>query len=284
MIYLNRTTYFFMIICTKGGVEVDESTIKKIEENICEMMDRIIERRVVLEPFNETEVMNNNPFGYRLVPIEIWKGAKFERSFVTSLGQKTFEQLAKIIAEGSGASAENQYAQDITINTWRKEKTDEILAFHRQNLRIPNWEEEINEILSLQNNRYEDLHVVFDLYIQRINGQKEFYSMKTVKPNLDQTEVAKRSMLYMQSYDEDCEVYFALPYNPAGEGNHYRTAHTIPYRIFNMDRDDCVLIGADFWNKVGDNENTYNELLKIFDNIGKIYSNIIRKNYLGLNI
>lgn len=246
------------------------------------MMDKIIERRVITEPFDETEIEKKNPFGYLLVPIEIWKGSKFERSFVTSLGQKTFEQLAKAIAKGSGAIAENQYRECITINTWRKEKIDEILAAQRQSLREPNWEEEVSEILSLMNNRYEDIHVVFDLYIKRPDNKEEFYSMKTVKPNLDQTEVAKRDMLYMKSAKENCEVYFALPYNPAGENGNYKDIHSIPYRLFDMDEDECVLIGSDFWNKVGNDENTYSQLLDIFKELGSKYSEIIKKDYLGL--
>ena len=91
-------------------------TRRKIEEHLRKVMKRIVEKRTVQEPFNEEEIKNKNPFGYRLVPIEVWKGSKFERSFVTSLGQGIFEQIAKIIAEGSGAMAENQYAKTIRLN------------------------------------------------------------------------------------------------------------------------------------------------------------------------
>lgn len=248
---------------------MNQETITKIEETISSMMERIIRKRIVTEPFREEDIEKNNPFGYRLVPIEVWKGSKFERSFVTSLGQKSFEQLAKIIAEGTGAVSKNQYVQEITINTWRKEKVDEILSLQRKSQRTPNWAAEVSEILSLQNNKYEDIQIRFDLYIQRPNGKEEFYSMKTVKPNLDQTEIAKRDMLYTKSCKENCDVYFALPFNPAGEGGDYRKIHSLPYQIFDMDNDEAVLIGADFWNKVGDNQNTYNQLLEIFERVGK---------------
>ena len=60
-----------------------------------------------------------------------------------------------------------------------------------------------------------------------------------------------------------CEVYFALPFNPAGEGQDYRKIHSIPYSIFDMSSEP-VLIGAAFWNKVGQDNNTYNQLLEIF--------------------
>jgi len=261
---------------------MNNETIRKIEKVLCDMMEKILKKRIITEPFIEEDIEKANPFGYRLVPIEIWKGSKFERSFVTSLGQKAFEQLAKIIAEGTGAIAENQHVEEITINTWRKEKTDEILSLQRKSEKKPNWAAEVDEILALKNNKYEDLHVIFDLYIKRKNGKEEFYSIKTVKPNLDQTERAKRDMLYTKSCKEECEVYLALPFNPAGEGGNYREIHSIPYRLFEMDQDECVLIGSEFWNKVGEDENTYTQLLDVFERVGKKYSRKIKEDYLGL--
>jgi hypothetical protein len=234
------------------------------------------------EPFGEDQVMLANPFGYRLVPMEVWKGAKFERSFVTTLGQGIFEQLAKIIAEGSGATASNQHDETLRINTWRLEKIDEILKGNRENRRSPDWEAELAEILTLNNERYEEVTVKSDLYVLRPNGKKEFYSFKTVKPNLDQTERAKRDMLRLMAGNPEQEAYFALPFNPAGEGNPYRSAFSIPYKILNLDDTQCVLIGAALWNNIGDDENTFTELLDIFEQVGNEFTPIIRRDYFGL--
>lgn len=261
---------------------MNNETKESVETLLSGMMERIIKKRTITEPFNEEDIAKDNPFGYRLVPIEIWKGAKFERSFVTSLGQGVFEQLAKIIAEGTGAFAENQHNEEITINTWRKEKIDEILSLQRKSERSPDWDAEVSEIMSLNNNRYEDLRVRFDLYVRRTDGMEEFYSIKTVKPNLDQTEIAKRDMLYTKACKENSEVYFALPFNPAGEGQDYKKIHSIPYRLFDMSNMNCILIGSDFWNKVGQDKNTFNELLEIFQKVGEKYSDKIRKDYLKL--
>lgn len=257
-------------------------TKERITALLSSMMERILNKRIIQEPFSEEDIEKNNPFGFRLVPMEIWKGAKFERSFVTSLGQGVFEQVAKIIAEGTGAYAENQHDEFITINTWRKEKVDEIISEQRKSKIKPNWKLEVDDILHLNNNRYEDLSIKFDLYIKRNNGIQEFYSIKTVKPNLDQTEIAKRDMMYLKSCKEEAEVFFALPFNPGGEGTAYKKVHSIPYKIFNMDIDECVLIGSKFWNKVGQDPNTYKELLDIFEEVGNNYYSTIRNNYLGL--
>ncbi|KRU32619.1 type II restriction endonuclease TdeIII [Clostridium sporogenes] len=86
----------------------------------------------------------------------------------------------------------------------------------------------------------------------------------------------------MKAGKEDSETYFALPFNPAGEESLYRKAHSIPYKLFDMDKDESVLIGSEFWNKVGNDKNTYNELLKLFEEVGNKYSKVIKKDYLGL--
>lgn len=246
-----------------------------IEELLCAMLNNIIQRRVVTEPFNELEVLSKNPFGARVVPMEVWKGSKFERSFVTSLGQTFFEQIAKLIAEDTGATAINQYTSSVQINTFRSMYINDLLTDQRTtgNERVPNWTNEVTEMLNLNNRDLTSVDIISDLYVRRANNHEEFYSLKTVKPNLDQTEIAKRSMLRLKAFNSNYDVFFALPYNPAGEGVIYRRGgHSVPYRLFNMDLDDCVLIGAEFWNQLGQNTNTYNELLEIFDRVGQTYS------------
>lgn len=263
---------------------LSESTKNKIKDLISNTMDEIIKTKTKTNPFRETDVKERNPFGYRLVPIEVWKGSSFERSFVTRLGQTIFEQIARYVAEGSGAvKVENQHVTNVTINTFRLEKINEILSLQRSSQLKPNWNDEVKEILSLNNPRYETVKVVSDIYVQRANGNEEYYSLKTVKPNLDQTEIAKRNMLYLTAADSNCEAYFGLPYNPAGEGSSYRKAkHYYPFKLFQMDDDPCVLIGSNLWNKIGNDENTYQELLDLFAEVGTYYTKLIRKDYFGI--
>ncbi len=268
---------------------MNSKTKKLIEARIRESLDTVITRRCVTEPFREEEVKERNPFGARLVPMEVWKGSKFERSFVTILGQGIFEQIAKIIAEGTGAFAENQHTTSLTVCTFRLDKIDEIIKNQRQVRRgsttqkLPDWSSEVDNILELKNDRYQEIRVVSDLYIKRPDGEQEFYSFKTVKPNLDQTENAKKDMLRLVAGNSDYKVFFALPYNPAGEGRLYKEAgHTIPYKLFNMDDDRCVIMGASLWNKIGDDENTYQDLLDVFEKVGKSYIKIIKKDYLKI--
>lgn len=272
-----------------GAVKMKSKVKTLIEDRISEALDGVITRRCITEPFLEEEVMEKNPFGARLVPMEVWKGSKFERSFVTILGQGIFEQIAKIIAEGTGAFAQNQHTTSLTVCTFRLDKIDEILRCQRQTRSrsktrtLPDWDKEVEDILKLENDRYQDIQVISDLYIRRRNGENEYYSFKTVKPNLDQTENAKRDMLRLVAGNPTSNVFFALPFNPAGEGNLYKEAqHTMPYKLFNMDVDKCVIMGASLWNKIGDNHNTYQELLNIFEKVGQKYQAIIKKDYLKI--
>ncbi|MEZ4508934.1 MAG: TdeIII family type II restriction endonuclease [Eubacteriales bacterium] len=102
--------------------------------------------------------------------------------------------------------------------------------------------------------------------MRRNNGAEEYYSIKTVKPNLDQVEIAKRDMLRISTAKPNCRAYLGLPYNPDGEGNLY--TWTIPKKLFDMNNSPAVLIGASFWNAVGASDTTFIELLELFREIG----------------
>lgn len=267
---------------------MNADTREKVRLHIEGVMNRLIEKRTVIEPFNHSDIITRNPFGSAVVPPEVWKGAKFERSFVTILGQGIFEQLGKLIAEGTGAYARNQYDKEIRINTFKSDTIDSNIRKQRARVKkedrtVPNLTEELKKLSNLDNDRYEDLVVKSDLYIRRENGIEEYYSFKTVKPNLDQTAEAKKNLLLLRVGDPNCKSYFALPHNPAGEGNPYLSAgHTIPKKLFDMNDKEYVLIGSSLWNQIGDDENTYYELLEIFKEVGSVSIPRIQHEYFNI--
>lgn len=114
---------------------MNQETRSRIRSHILEAMNRKIHQLTIENPFEAYEVEEKNPFGFRLVPIEVWIGSKFERSFVTTLGQGIFEQIAKIIAEGTGAYAENQYETRVQVNTFRYETIESIIQEQRHSER-----------------------------------------------------------------------------------------------------------------------------------------------------
>ncbi|MBG9657066.1 TdeIII family type II restriction endonuclease [Cytobacillus firmus] len=268
---------------------MNTETKELVRQHVQAVMERLLIKRVITEPFLEEEINERNPFGSSVVPIEVWKGAKFERSFVTVLGQGIFEQLGRIIAEGTGAFASNQYDKNLTINTFRTETIDSIIKKQRakpkkgEKKATPDLSQELTQLLSLDNEKYENVTVKSDLYIRREDGKEEYYSFKTVKPNLDQTAEAKKNLLLLKAGDPECEAYFALPYNPAGEGKLYtESKHSIPNKLFNMNDEDFVLVGSALWNKIGDDENTYAELLEIFQEVGQTSKERIQREYFGI--
>ncbi|MBP3041458.1 TdeIII family type II restriction endonuclease [Bacillaceae bacterium Marseille-Q3522] len=261
---------------------MNEKTKERIRLRIREKMDRIIERKIVALPVHMEKLRETNPFGSRLVPDEIWKSSTFERSFVTSFGQGVYEQVAFEIATGSGAEAQNQHQETVIINQFQHTRIDELIEDQRRNRTkgSPIWEEEVSEIKSLGTRQSIEVPTLFDLYIKRPDHSEEYYSLKTVKPNLDQAQIAKRDMLCIEAAKENGHAYFALPFNPDGEGNQY--SWSVPSKLFDMQSASCVLIGAKFWNMVGQNENTYRKLLEVFEQLGTEYVKKIRNEYLGL--
>jgi len=57
-----------------------------IQEVIKVMMDRIMEKVLITDPFIEEEHRAKRPLYAALVPDEIFKGSHFERRFVTPFG------------------------------------------------------------------------------------------------------------------------------------------------------------------------------------------------------
>ncbi len=62
------------------------------------MMDRVMEKVLVTDPFIPENHRSRRPLYAALVPDEIFKGSHFERRFVTPFG-KAWERLAQVSAE-----------------------------------------------------------------------------------------------------------------------------------------------------------------------------------------
>jgi len=109
------------------------------------------------------------------------------------------------------------------------------------------------------------VRVISDLYLKK-KVQEIFISIKTVKPNLDQTEIVKKDMLLLKAHNPNYQTYFGLFYNPGGEERQDYN-WMIPFKLFDLHHDECVLIGKDFWNTIG-GQNTYADLIEIFAEVG----------------
>jgi hypothetical protein len=208
----------------------------------------------------------HRPFHEALLSKELLMASAFERSFSTSFGQRAVEEISQQIALDSGAECVRQKETQVNIYKGALDEITRIMGDLREGMRTPDWTSEIKRICAFRKGDTVVQRVISDLWIK--NGEREsFISIKTVKPNLDQTEIAKRDLLLLKADDPRRHVIFGLFYNPGGE-NRKDYNWSIPNKIFNMLTDECVLIGADYWNYIG-GKNTYSDLLEIFSDIGE---------------
>ena len=76
-------------------------------------------------------------------------------------------------------------------------------------------------------------------------------------------------------------AFYALPYNPYGKKEDYKWS--FPLRWFNMQEDESVLIGDEFWELIG-GEGTYSKFIKEVNLLGKEYKERIYKEFLGIEV
>ena len=158
------------------------------------------------------------PFHSRLLGGEILMKSIFERSFSTSFGQKVIETISNIIASGNNKTTDikNQKKTVCKISKDTIFSIDEHLRFLREGKTSKaKWSIDLKSIKSSTKGIVE-VRVISDLWFVR-NGIEYFFSIKTVKPNIDQTEKVKRDMLLLKMFNQKYQPFFALPYNPYGE-------------------------------------------------------------------
>ena len=212
----------------------------------------------------------HRPFHVALLSEEALFWSRFERSFSTSFGQRAIEQISRIVVEANGAEqAQNQKQTLVSLSSAQLIAIDVHISKLRtgQLGRAASWTQDLREV---EGNRVAEAHdesrVISDLWWVK-NGINHYLSIKTVKPNIDQTAEAKRDLLKLKLHDPQANVYFGLYYNPYGE-NRADYAWTPPKGIFDLARDDVVLIGRDYWDTLG-GLGTYDAVLEIARRVGE---------------
>lgn len=218
------------------------------------------------------------PFHEALLSREAIFWSRFERSFSTSFGQRVIEKISSYIAKYSGAqNVITQKQTTVTLDVNKFSAIEHNIHTARSNTfgYSPDWNSEVNFIHNISpDGRVESQRVISDLYFER-NGVANYFSIKTVKPNIDQTAEAKRDLLKLKLANNSANVYFGLYYNPFGEGRElYRW--TPPMRIFNFHRDPCVLIGRDYWDTLG-GRGTYDTVLEIAQSVSHELQQLVRQ-------
>ncbi|MCC8072866.1 MAG: TdeIII family type II restriction endonuclease [Clostridiales bacterium] len=240
----------------------DDEYRQKIAKEFKNCVDGTIQRIT-------TEERTYRPFHAALLSDDILFWSAFERSFSTSFGQRVIEEIARLVALSNGASnAERQKETNIVIDVaYENAIREHMLRIRSKNKGNYDWNSSLSEIknVSLSGNT-EQIRIISDLWWKK-DGVDNFCSLKTVKPNIDQTAIAKEDCFRLSLAMPECHTYFGLPYNPYGE-NKTDYNHNPPMKIFDFKHDSVVLIGEELWNTIG-GDGCYEELLSIATEVGK---------------
>ena len=210
------------------------------------------------------------PFHTALLSDDVVFWSAFERSFSTSFGQRVIEEIALLVARSNGATeAKRQFETVVHIDVAYENAINQELRMlrERHSSFSTSWNHTLQRVLQTNiSGQIMDIRVISDLWWCK-DGIDNYISLKTVKPNIDQTLVAKQDCLRLAVNNPNCNVYFGLPYNPYGEfKDDY--AHNPPMRIFDFHHDSIVLIGKDMWETIG-GVGCYDELLDIAEEVGE---------------
>jgi len=255
-----------------------------IQNVIKDMMERVLQRVLIEDPFIPEKHKAEKPLYAALVPDEIFKGSHFERRFVTPFG-KAWERLAAAVAEHSLGYSVLNYPIEGLVKSERLRRITEVLnrlehPSSGEKRIIPDWDSELAYILAGGGENI-PVMVFCDVYAEDRGGKRYAFEIKAPLPNSDQTKVSKEKLLKIYAMDPPKvdEAYFALPYNPYGRREDYSWG--FPSRWFNMQQDRVVLIGDEFWEKIG-GVGTYRAFLQAVNELGKEYKDRIYTEFLGI--
>jgi len=257
-----------------------------IQSVIKEMMDRIMHKVLVEDPFIKEDHKAEKPLYAALVPDEIFKGSHFERRFVTPFGS-AWEKLAIVAANKGLGHGDKGISRKGQVNAERLRRIQEVLNKLEHSEKgekkvRPDWKKELKYILEGKSEKLIPTTVICDVYAEdKKNKKKYVFELKAPLPNSDQTKVSKEKILKLYSM-ESMQIdgaYYALPYNPYGKRADY--AWAFPARWFDMRNDEVVLIGDEFWEKIG-GTGTYKAFINAVNEIGKEYKDRIYREFLGI--
>lgn len=243
---------------------------KSQKEKIAALLERKIEDKL-RRYARETSSM---PFLTRLIQDNEKVAAySFIHSIATTLGMSIYEDVSKIIAEETAEECFTKYDVGGVISREQKSVIDDIVRGLRNGEGKVNHAAEVKRVLaaSPKDGKAQKEGRIADFYMKR-NGKEHYFEIKTVKPNIDVFTKSKTKLLeWVARRRSPIKVFLAFPYNPY---------HPQPYERFTeqgvLEKGDEFLIGKEYWDFLG-GENTFEELLGLFDEVGKKFKEKIRQ-------
>ncbi|MBN1073251.1 TdeIII family type II restriction endonuclease [Clostridium botulinum] len=213
------------------------------------------------------------------------------QSLYTTFGMSIYEQIAIILAKSAGFHAEGHYKLHGEIDS----VTENLIQDYWTNLKNG-----LKNKLSISSNKLEEIQMIrnsikqgrelldgdsiVDVYIRKPSGEEFFIDITTVKNNLKGFEVLKLKMLRWIGLKLSINVnatlnsFIAIPYNP-----YYPNAYIESrWNATILDGNNDILIQEEFWNFVGNDSNTFAELICIFQEVGQELQNEINHFFNNL--
>lgn len=258
---------------------------KAITNVVSIMMDRVLNKVLITDPFIKEKHHSDKPLYAALVPDEIFKGAHFERRFVTPFGG-VWEKLAQVVAIEAHGHCSMGHKIDGVIGSESLRRIQEVLNSLETKTKDkkkakPDWSREL-EYIQKGGGKPIPVSVTCDIFIHNQESNIKYaFELKAPLPNSDQTKVSKEKMfkLLAMSPKQVDFAYYALAYNPYGKKADYKW--TFPMRWFNMHEDESVLIGNEFWDLIG-GPGTYKTFISEVNKLGKEYRERIYKEFLEI--
>jgi hypothetical protein len=227
--------------------------IAKQHEEIRRIKEEGVSPQGVLAPFHDALVPGIRGLG--------------ERSFSTSLGN-VHEQIAQAIGKASHADARRAFDLTGELPVLAREFITQRVAALRSAAVAPDHDFERSHLLETFGATVVETTRI-DLWITTHDGVDHYFEMKSAKPNNGQCVEMKTRLLTALGIRRQPSVHvaWAVPYDPYGAPAAY--AHPYPKRFFDFPRE--VLMGAAFWNFVGDDGATYENLLALYREVGRNY-------------
>lgn len=262
----------------------EQRVANEIREIIQNLMERVMLNVMEKNPFIKEKHHAAKPLYAALVPDEIFKGSHFERRFVTPFGG-VWEKLAQVVAIENHGKCTIGHTINGTIGSESLRRIQEVLnnlEHQKRKEKVhPNWPKEIKYIREGGGNPI-PVSVVCDIFVENIkNGEKYAFELKGPLPNSDQTKVSKEKIFKLMCMENKPVnfAYYALPYNPYGKKEDYKW--TFPLRWFDMQNDEVVLIGNEFWELLG-GVGTYKNFINEINKLGKEYKERIYREFLEI--
>jgi len=210
----------------------------------------------------------------------------------TSIGSE-MEKIAEIIAVDAWGrkNVVRKINREVELPKNVFQTIDSIINNLSNAQKLSNYSNELELIKKAVNNpsKTKEKHTYeFDLEIHDSKkGYHYFFEMKGPDPNTTEVPGAKKRLLVEYAWGlsnikaNKIDSIFGIYYN-----NKYPKPYKNPKVLYYFDPDGGLLVHDKFWNFVGNNENTYQELLAIFENYGKknkatiwkAFSKLINKN------